>query len=1454
MELKIIRTTSKQTGIRGCASFDRQIAMLFNLSKNSAARSLYMLCCIMLCAFLATAHAQNGDPPALDLSGYEDVLAPADEEQSDFLLSWNWGDRPPKKLSESLFMNAWHGGSRQFYPDAVENMDLIWVCQEKTIVDGLEWAGISGGGIEALKGLHAQAMHYSPVVDIDQALQGEFTPFNDGAHGEDPSGAAFGFRTRHTDGGREWIDNLYRYSLRAQDFSNASGDVRVLADPWPNDELFFVGEFSGSQFDDYNGRRMHLSINLRRLNDDPLLDDETVILRIRAPFITRDNNTGDIRFLKAPHPTLFQSQNHNNRGKVYPMADGETSEIEIRWGMLPTLSSGDPDVTITAYFELPFQSVNPSMRDRPLNIPIGVDPNDKLSSLNIEVDYNPVADIAVSWLRFETPHSQKLFRGDYDNLFRSIITDDLDALRQHNDATGDNARVFRFYGFDEARRSQWWALRYFNQLVKGRIASELGTTSTVRRNPELSRYYDKMYHYMVEPKESWGIGDIPLTQTASPPYILQGGSGDDVPSLDYELDFTHEDQPVGDDNLQTHFETWMRFNPDSQDPNSQPNKRWMYPPISDANAYNNFIRATGVGTRGSVQGFFENSLVMNYINNSNFLFNDKPWWMQMWIFSHWFGEVGRATPVSVRNHRPKTGEEIRLLMWNALLLGAKGFVHYIGGTGHMNPDPNTKHNVKAGFVNTYNLPPGWGLGLLRNPNIGGDFLLLEPGQSDNAGILNRIGSANYDDIKNGLLSDNANTGLLNNKLYIGQQSVRVEVYDIHRWIEGISGIGAYESVGDLLMDLRLGAWYDLGFRDKSTDWGEVAKSPEHLSRLQTLVDLSNIEADFFNNNLNGIDDRVTDNGVTFRTTEDRFFSVSYLENINENPAEVVYFGVLNRLTNPTVQSADPPSNSNPFQLHPDNTPPLDPVYFYSTEEFRDEWMNNANVNQYSQAGSRTIRIPFSHSGPIRIQELGSTQTFTLNPGELFEIDFLPGEGKLFRIELQPDGSSCCDFATIDIQAADASCCSDFTIDIEGGGCPIFAVEIVADDLSFSNVNWAGNTPDETIVQSKSTLFRRATAFTPGLITGSLCRTNSRKPIIVRLLGQQGDVVCARSLDAPCLSECCDNLEARLVRVDDEQGDCCWLAQIRFNSPICHELDVFGIDIVQVDNNAGTSIQESFPYPESQAIWFGDGETWITVGQICQAEVNGEFDIVLRPQDQNADPFCSRTVRPECEAESCCPVATARLEADPGAEGCCRYNVFVQQDINDDCVVYGIRLVNATAHVDIDINSIYDTGEDVSVVLINELLVGTVCLIDPCDPVFNNCPYFTADIHVQYLDKNGKPMCEDILTAGCGPQPPGNQKQAGDELRVQSELSPLLELAPNPAGNEVSLMYRLSGIAEIRIEILNSLGQVLRLVEQSKKGPGEYRYSFDSSQLSPGAYFVRLSDGNSSVAVPLMIVR
>ncbi len=87
---------------------------------------------------------------------------------------------------------------------------------------------------------------------------------------------------------------------------------------------------------------------------------------------------------------------------------------------------------------------------------------------------------------------------------------------------------------------------------------------------------------------------------------------------------------------------------------------------------------------------------------------------------------------------------------------------------------------------------------------------------------------------------------------------------------------------------------------------------------------------------------------------------------------------------------------------------------------------------------------------------------------------------------------------------------------------------------------------------------------------------------------------------------------------------------------------------------------------------------------------------------------------------------------------------------------------------------------------------------------------------------------------------------------ENALARAMQLYPNPATNSATLAYNLENAANLKVTIVNAIGQEVMTLNEASALRGEL--ALDLAGLKEGLYFVRISDGNELAVKRLMIQR
>jgi len=87
-----------------------------------------------------------------------------------------------------------------------------------------------------------------------------------------------------------------------------------------------------------------------------------------------------------------------------------------------------------------------------------------------------------------------------------------------------------------------------------------------------------------------------------------------------------------------------------------------------------------------------------------------------------------------------------------------------------------------------------------------------------------------------------------------------------------------------------------------------------------------------------------------------------------------------------------------------------------------------------------------------------------------------------------------------------------------------------------------------------------------------------------------------------------------------------------------------------------------------------------------------------------------------------------------------------------------------------------------------------------------------------------------------------------------EPTTTLSVHPNPFHNSTTISYKVDTPSNVRIELLNTLGQTVEVLREDYTDIGTYQIPLNVSTLSSGMYSVRMRYGSMSEVVPVWVVR
>ncbi|MFN8360313.1 MAG: T9SS type A sorting domain-containing protein [Candidatus Kapaibacterium sp.] len=980
---------------------------------------------LLLCLNSSLVFAQNTTHPTPLQFTYKSIFSGSDTTaplstkqfpQKEFVRGWQWGGRD--KITDAMHSNMHSGG---YYPPK----ESYTASKKINVIPSID--GNISVGLSTL----TASYQFEPTLKIVNVGQLNYRE-------HDKERSIFGFgkilgETIITDTNNV---NFNRLVLKP---TGSYKDSIVLKNAWFM-QPYRLADSNTSAYQAINGQHYFLTLNLRRLDTSSNRESDSVVLSIRMPYRLKDDPTNSLHYVKfcgLPDTNQVLRLDANGfRGHAYDTMliapANQTTTFTITQNMLPKANdSVGPDITISAYMNFDGQIANNHKFIFYKPVPDAGD----INSIDIEVTYKGVDSIAIDYIRIENPAAQKLFRGEHDTLgaysFQKSVQKMILALD-----TMPNLRFFRLYGHsgeDSPIPWRWGALKYMNSLLGGLVTASI------------PQAFGANYAYYTEAAERWTSHLAPATGTSigvAAPFLSPRNEHISSDSLPYGYHYygygagsgyrgypgywdfyagAANPATVQGDSLNSFYETWLT----GWGGNSG-YSGWNWISNTDttiltklrADTLPAYFNALQLYTQ-AFQAKWELQLYNNFAHpeSAPFLYQDQPWWSQFFIVSNWnyykSKKIG-ATKVD-RGYtglvRPPTGEETRLAGFTAVAMGAKGIAidrlsSYDIAADTTNPTAWANMssgmftaigvtNENTGIHDTSSLS---GLAYLRSNHLGSDFL-----EHNETTHLDQY--VNIDTIAYWMQ-------VRPDRVFLGRKSQRLELTKLYTWIDAFN---------DTLMHLRLVGWFSKGFKD----WGNW-----DTARYDTVNILSKfIKAD--SATVRKLYEPRTKSTQTANERRDStFYHVTVLSHQDDPTMKNGYYlSLINRRTDPLIRPFDTLTGVVDSSMK-----------FYTTAEF-DEFVHTGGYRidgvwkdstywrdqWWKRLGCREISLPFNYKDSngyalLHIKELGvgnhyldsiypdRKDTFlhpmidtVIGQDRTLAIKFLPGEGKMFKVEiLHPD--------------------------------------------------------------------------------------------------------------------------------------------------------------------------------------------------------------------------------------------------------------------------------------------------------------------------------------------------------------------------------------------------------------------------------------------------------------------
>ncbi len=811
-------------------------------------------------------------------------------------------------------------------------------------------------------------------AEITTRLNNDFRPYK-----YDSSGAIFGWKWRNT--AISQLDTATPQKPHGGIKVNGSG--LVLKNMSPNRGFIRPKENTMPT----TGQEWYLAMNMRRTDSNNIDTTNNPALSVKIKYWARnlsDNtkfpmNDKSIIFEKLPQQAQWHSRGYwNDSFTVNTTRDS----ILITRKMLPLhgISGRSPDVTYFAYFRLTDWNIidtnklNPMLSNATDLFTTGKDYIDQaegnyhIDSMSVEVTGFGYP-VSIDYVRLEEPDHRRLMLGEFDTTIKNSIQDFITDLRT-------KAPHVHLQGISPAIEYRWWSIpsyRYLNTLVNGYAFADAA---------EIIHHH--ISHAIQSTKGYWQFGRYhAIDNNIAAPWFRRIKKDSCEVGRQYSFGYglgylVNPGDTVGNwgnfgDTTKSFYETAVhRCTYHSQ-------HEYMTRPALqslDTMSLTNFIENVSMkwfSNPATLQIALDKKQALNefYYGTSNeVLYGEQPWWSQFLIHTRFHVIPATCSLPAYRAvyedfKRMYTGEELRYMLWADIIRGAKGLMIDNGGIVRMIP----------GKTGSFTLRKVQELGVYDpdNPNDS-DFILHNDStylsKYMNRGQIGRV------------------CGIDSNRIYLGTKSARLNVK---------AAFDFMNHNADEIMRMRLVSWMTKGYK---TFYSGDTSAMGSLLRYKMNVNQTGFRLRPLGRTLSG--------NPYYEPKDSTFYDLTILRDKNDTAKEfdsVFYVGVVNRRTDPLRMVRTPISDTTKPKL----------LKFLSFAEYKDSCAFSPDSllwkNEYwTQHGAREITIPFKVRGRdagdyplLRIQEIGGTLDTVIGCDKPLALNYLPGEGKIFRVRVQyPD--------------------------------------------------------------------------------------------------------------------------------------------------------------------------------------------------------------------------------------------------------------------------------------------------------------------------------------------------------------------------------------------------------------------------------------------------------------------
>ena len=83
---------------------------------------------------------------------------------------------------------------------------------------------------------------------------------------------------------------------------------------------------------------------------------------------------------------------------------------------------------------------------------------------------------------------------------------------------------------------------------------------------------------------------------------------------------------------------------------------------------------------------------------------------------------------------------------------------------------------------------------------------------------------------------------------------------------------------------------------------------------------------------------------------------------------------------------------------------------------------------------------------------------------------------------------------------------------------------------------------------------------------------------------------------------------------------------------------------------------------------------------------------------------------------------------------------------------------------------------------------------------------------------------------------------------------LFQNVPNPVVDFTEISFYLPSSSKLRLSLLNSLGQEIMILADSKFEAGSHKVAVKAASLEPGVYFYKMASGKENITKQMTVVK